>query len=265
MSSTTHAQTVSRRTVAAGAMWAVPVIAVAAAAPAMAASQCVVTTNFDNLTVGTSPTTFTFSPSPVTATISYASTGQGGDNTPGGTGQVAATSTSPSWNYIEVELLDELNTGDSVTVTLTFSAPVENLTFKLHDIDGLASQWRDTVRVNTAGYTFVAGANIIGTGTNADRFRNATNVDNPIDTGVADVTLSWAGPIQVVSFALIAGSNGQSSNQHIGLGDISFTDCVSDPGFARRMARQIATATPIPDDLAELSAASAASDGTVDR
>ena len=243
-------------------MWAVPVIVTAAAAPAMAASQCVVTTHFDNLTVGTSPTTFTFSPSLVTASISYSSTGQDGDNTPGGTGTVAATSTSPSWNYIEIEMLEPLNTNDSITVTITLSEPVENLTFKIHDIDGLASQWKDTVRVNTAGYTSVPGVNIIGTGTAADRFRNATNVDNPIETGVADVTLSWAGPVQVVSFTYVAGSSGNSDNQHIGLGDISFTDCVAGPGFDRRMQRQAATATPAPGGLAELSARS---DGTVDR
>lgn len=263
-SSALGSPTVGRRTVAAGAMWAVPVIAVAAAAPAVAASQCVVTTTFDNLQPGTSPATLTFLPSTITASIAYSSTGNGGVNTPGATGQVAATSSTPPWNYIEVEMLDPIEQGDSVTVTLSFTSPVENLTFKLHDIDGISGAFQDTVEILTLtnGFSFVPGANITGNGTSGNRFRNVTSVDNPISTGVADVTLMWAGPIQVVSFRYVAGTNGDSQNQHIGLGDISFTDCVSDPGSSRRMLRRPATATPIPDDLAE---SSAESDGTVDR
>ena len=84
-------------------------VALAVAAPAYATSvPCVVQTNFDDLTPGTKPTSLTFLPSTVTATIAYASTGNGGDDTPGGTGQVAATDTNPSWNYLEVEMLEQL-------------------------------------------------------------------------------------------------------------------------------------------------------------
>ncbi|HSF97982.1 MAG TPA: hypothetical protein VLA55_04760 [Ornithinibacter sp.] len=261
-SSGNGARSITRRTVSAGAAWAVPVIAMAAAAPAMATSQCVVTTNFDDLTVGTRPTMLTFLPSSVTAVVTYTSTGNGGDDTPGDTGLVAATSTSPSWNYLEIEMLEPLTTNDSVTVTITFSAPVENLTFKLHDIDGLANQWRDTVRIDTAGFTSVRGANIIGTGVTGDPFRNQTEVDNPIETGVADVTLTWAGPVDAVTFTYLAGISGSSDNQHIGLGDISFTDCVANPGSDHRLQLRAAGATPLPDDLAELSAEPY---GTVDR
>lgn len=266
MSSFVRSRPVTRRSVSAGAVWAVPVIAVAASAPAMAASQCVVTTNFDGLTPGTTPTTLTFLPSTVTATLGFTSSGLGGDNTPGDTGEVAATSTSPSWNYIEVEMLAPIDQGDSIQVTISLTEAVENLTFKIHDIDGLSGQWQDTVRVDTAGFTFVPGANIIGDGSNGTRFRNATPGDDPIDSGVADVTLSWVGPVQTVSFSYIAGRDRDTNNQHIGLGDISFTDCVFGSSTSRQgQDRQPATATPLAGNVAQRSTPSAESADTVDR
>ena len=70
---------VSRRTLVKGAAWAVPVIAFAAPAPAMAASPCTPSTNFDGLTPGnTVQTSIVFynslnQPTGVTASIAYAS------------------------------------------------------------------------------------------------------------------------------------------------------------------------------------------------
>jgi hypothetical protein len=227
---------ISRRTLARGAAWSAPVIAVGVAAPAYATSvPCQVQTNFDNLTPGTKPTTLTFLPSTITASIAYASTGNGGDNTPGGTGQVAATSTNPSWNYIEVEMLKQLTAGDTVTVTITFTQPVTNLNFRIHDIDTENGQWVDHVVINTPGYTYVRGTDVIGNGsasgntTNTGPFRNVKFQDQAIDSGRNHVDLTWAGPVQVVQFTYKAGITGNSGNQHIGIGNISFSDCVANP------------------------------------
>ena len=101
----------------------------------------------------TTPAVLTFLPSTITATIAYASTGNGGDNTPGGTGQVAATDTSPPWNYIEVEMLDQLSVGDTVDGDHhAVAQAVTNLSFRIHDIDKTVRVgWDDLVIVNTAG------------------------------------------------------------------------------------------------------------------
>lgn len=224
-----NGKTVSRRTVVKGSAWAVPAVLVTAPVHAVSLSGCIVQSVFDSLRVGSCPTTIDFSPSTVTATLSYSSTGNGGDPTPGGTGCVERTSTAPAWNYIEVEMLSPLAAGDSVTVTITLSQAMERLSFKIHDIDAVTGAWQDTVVVNTAGYTWVPGGNIIGSGTVADPFRNSTAVDNPISSGLGDVQLTWAGPIQAVSFKYIAGITGNSQNQHVGLGNISFEDCVANP------------------------------------
>jgi hypothetical protein len=222
----------TRRTVTQGAAWTVPVAIVGVGAPAYAASGCVVQTSFDNLTVGQMPGVLTFLPSSVTATIAYSSTGNGGDPTPGDTGEVARTSTTPAWNYIEIEMLSPLVKDDSVTVTITLSEPVSNLGFRIHDIDNDTNDsggvaWKDRVVVDTPGFGYARGSRLTGIGTSTDPFRNTEFEDQAIDSGLNFVDLTWAGPIQVVSFTYKAGGDGSSGNQHIGLGNISFTDCVA--------------------------------------
>jgi hypothetical protein len=227
-------RTITRRTVTRGVAWSAPLAAISVAAPAYASSiPCQVTTVLDNLTPGQPVGVLTFLPSTVTATIAFASTGNGGDNTPGGTGQVAATSTTPSWNYIEVEMLETLSQGDFVDVTITLSAPVTNLGFRIHDIDKTGSTqqygWNDEVFVQTAGFTFVRGTNVIGTGTDGDAFRNNVFGDQAIDSGLNHVDLKWAGSVPQVKFRYRARNSGNSGNQHIGIGNISFSDCVANP------------------------------------
>lgn len=222
--------TLSRRTLAKGAAWSVPVISIAASAPAVTASQCVVQTNFDGLQVGSRPKTLTFAPSAVVGSLEFASTGNGGDSTPGDTGLVARTTSPPQWNYIEIEQLRSLQAGDTVTVTLKLSAPVENLSFVLHDIDSVDGGYQDTVVVNTPGFTSTLGPGLQGIGTSTNPFKPTRSGDYPINSGLGDLRLRWAGPVQTVSFTYRAGITGSSANQHIGLGNISFSDCVVKPG-----------------------------------
>jgi hypothetical protein len=209
---------------------------VAVAAPAFATSKppCQVQTNFDGLQVGTKPGVLTFLPSTITASISWAAS-YGSDATPGGTGQVARTTTSPAWNYLECEMLQTITAGRTVTLTIQLSAPVSNLGFRIHDIDKTGSSrqygWDDHVIVNTPGkaFTYTRGTKVTGSGTAADPFRNTEFGDQAIDSGLNHVDLAWAGPIQTVQIVYKAGHDGDSANQHIGIGNLSFTDCVANP------------------------------------
>ncbi|MEO6511995.1 MAG: hypothetical protein ABIO16_13435 [Nocardioides sp.] len=228
----------SRRSVARGVAWTAPIAMVAVAAPAFATSApCQVQTNFDGLQVGTKPSVLTFLPSTITAAITWVAS-YGSDDTPGGTGQVAQTTTTPAWNYLECEMLSTITAGRTVTLTINLSAPVTNLGFRVHDIDKTGSTqqygWDDYVIVNTPGkpFTYARGTKVTGTGTSADPFRNTDFGDQAIDSGLNHVDLAWAGPIQTVQIIYKAGHNGNSSNQHIGIGNVSFTDCVANPiGF----------------------------------
>ncbi len=227
---------VSRRTLVKGAAWAVPVIALAAPVPVYAASECTPTTALDSLTPGQPASPLVFQPSGLTATLSFtANTPGGGD---GDTGEVAATSTMPPWNYVEIEMTQQLTVGNYVDVTISLSAPVEGLSFVLHDIDWVDQQWYDTVIVSTPGFTHANGANVQGVGTSGNPFRPINEGDNPISSGLGDVRLTWPGTVQVVTFRYRAGITGNSQNQHIGLGNLSYQACL--PAGTQRTARALA-------------------------
>lgn len=234
------APVISRRGVVRAAAWSAPVIAAAIAAP-LASASCVSSTSFDTLKVGSRPERVTFSPSGVGATLSYASSGQGYTNTPGDTGRVAETNTRPAWKYIELELVDPLHQGDYVELTIKFDEEVTGLSFVLHDIDSTTSGWEDTVWVRTVGYTYQLGSNIQGTGTQDKPFRPVTVGDTPISSGQGDVRLTWAGSVSQVVIRYIAGKNGSSQNQHIGLGNLSHdVECAPATGISSANKQRLA-------------------------
>jgi hypothetical protein len=226
-----EASAVSRRTLVKGAAWAVPVIAFAGPAPAFAASPCTPSTNLDGLQTGSKPSAIAFQPSGLVATLSYASAGQPNAPTPGGTGTVAQTSTNPSWKYIELEMVQNLDQGDYVQLTVTFPQAVENLRFTVHDIDKVRNNqgdvaWVDHVVITgTTGYSAVKGTNVIGSGSNGDPFRADQWGDNPIDSGLNRVTVTFPGLVTQVTIRYVAGANGYSGNQHVGLGNLSYSVC----------------------------------------
>ena len=241
---------ISRRTLAAGVAWAAPVVAVAAAAPTYAMSlpdiPCEVIQTYDNLPVGQCVTNITFQPSAVTATISY-SASYGTDNTPGDTCQVRSTNPAPPrqpWRYVELEMLNP-QANWRIDVTITLSQAMENLRFQLHDIDSRSRGFQDTVRIVTPGYTLALGAGLQGDGTDGNRIRPNQVGDYNISSGLGDAVVTWAGPIQTVTFSYIAGITGNSQNQHIGLGNISFSDCITpDQPRARRSTQVSNEAAP---------------------
>lgn len=229
---------VSRRTVMKGAAWSAPLLVAAVAAPAYAASQCTPEASFDSLQVGSSPTSITFLPAgtpAITATLTYASNGQGGVSTPGNTGRVARTSTSPAWNYLEVQMVSSLNVGDWVELTIAFSSAVQGLSFIIHDIDKSDSPqnvgWVDNVVVSrppaNAAYTSALGGNIQGAGTTVSPFNPIKWGDTPIDGGLGRVRVTWPGSVTQVKVRYLAGATGDAQSQHIGIGNLSYDACVA--------------------------------------
>lgn len=231
-------QGISRRTVAKAMAWSAPVIAVAATVPVVAAS-CTDTTSFDDLEPGTKPTTLTFEPSGVTATLSFARKNSQVDM--GATGRVARTSTNPRWNYLEMQLADSVREGDWIELTIDLSEPVSGLSFIIHDID--KSDWHDTVQVWPAGFTSARGSNITGDGTASNRFRPINYGDTPINEGAGRVRVTWSGEVQTIKVRYVAGW-GSQSNQHIGIGDLSYDSCVPNTGAGAGKARSLARVAP---------------------
>jgi hypothetical protein len=172
----------------------------------------------------------TFPPSTVTATVGYSTTGWGTNTTPGDTGEVHPTSYSPQWNYLKLHHPAGMDLNDTITLTLTFSQPVTNLSLTITDIDRDTGQWIDHVIINTGGYTVTArGPNVIGAGTASGAtvwtgpFRSSVN--GGISSANGDVTLRWAGPLSQVQITYrVADTQNESDiGQHIGVGKIGFT------------------------------------------
>ena len=253
---------VSRRTLVKGAAWAVPVIAFAAPAPAMAASPCTPTTTYDTLQIGSKPTVISFLPDlGVTASITYAY--NPGGLAIGDTGEVEQTSTLPPWRYIELEMLRQgnpqrLTAGNHIQVTITLTSAVTGFSLLLHDIDSEQGGYIDTVEVITPGWSGLRGANIQGDGTSGNRYRPIQWGDYPISSGEGRLRLTWPGTLSSFTFRYVAGLTGDSQNQHIGLGDLSYAACLPAGGPSARAMRS-AGRTPVEAVTPE--AASEAADG----
>lgn len=248
----------SRRAVTTGAAWLLPVVAVGAPAVAHAATPCSPSTNFQGLQVGTSPSKINFydvnNNITNTATLTYSSNGQGGDSTPGNTGEVSQVTGPPSWNYIELQLVQSLNAGDWVEITLTFASPVTGLSFMIHDIDKSRStngnvHWVDEVIVSPGGFSYTPGTAIVGAGTSGSPFTSNTWGDLPIATGQGSVRVTYAGSVSSVTIRYRAGQNGSASSQHVGLGDLSYSVCLPPTVRAQNLQRSLSateTAQPLP-------------------
>ena len=213
---------ITRRTLARGAAWSAPIAVVSVAVPAFAAStQCV--PGAVALTAGTSPMLLSFLPTAVTASVTFASVGYGADSTPGETGTVQTTSYSPSWNFIKLHHPKGMKTGNTITMTLTFSQPVQKLSVKITDIDKTVGQWIDDVIISPAGFVATPAKNVVGAGTAANPY--TTKLDGGIENADGDLALFWAGPLSQVSITYLAADQDNTSDigQHIGIGQLAIT------------------------------------------
>ncbi|MEI2776298.1 MAG: hypothetical protein V9G19_10085 [Tetrasphaera sp.] len=219
---------VSRRGLARGAAWTVPVVAVAAAAPVRAASQlrCGVL-DWDSFAAGVVPTAPLATTVPgVTATpvVSYSSGTAPGSNS----GKVMAGPTGGvSGNYYRIGI-DNVKPNDIVTVTFTFSQPVTDLNFTMTDIDthhveGQNKGWQNMVYVSPAPTTSSPAGNILGAGTATSPWHANAPYDAADTDGSDNVSVVYAGPITTVSITLTNGGSAWGhGNAAIGITDLSF-------------------------------------------
>ena len=151
-------------------------------------------------------------------------------------GKVERTSTTPAWNYLECEMLTPVTAGRTVTLSIHLSAPVTNLGFRIHDIDktGNSQQygWDDLVIVNTPGkaFTYTRGTNVRGT-RHGWTTRSTTTCSGTRRSTPASTTSTSSGPVRsrTCRSSTRPGTTARSGNQHIGIGNISFSDCVANP------------------------------------
>ena len=213
-----------------GAAWSIPVVSLAVAAPAMAASGCKMTTGqlswdvFGNGTDQTGKALATTGGTGVTVTVSVTGA-TGADNN----GEVTSTTTGGLSKVLRFYDLNNVANTQQV-VTLTFSKPIQNLSFSLLDVDsakqGNQAAYEDLVIINTAGWTATKHSNVIGSGTAAAPYR-AANTNSPVlgSSANSNVDLSWTGPISSVSFTYKQDGS-VNGNPFIGISDIAFQYCL---------------------------------------
>ena len=145
---------VSRRTLVKAAAWTVPVIAFAAPVPAMAASPCTPSTNFDGLEVGSRPTEHHLlqraEPADRCDRDARLELQRAGRRLDAGRHRASWSRRTQGWNYLESEMLSPLTAGDWVQLDLTIvGGPVTGLSFIVHDIDKVQGAWTDNVGRHT--------------------------------------------------------------------------------------------------------------------
>jgi hypothetical protein len=122
--------------------------------------------------------------------------------------------------------MDPDDEGDNQVITITWSAPISNLSFRLFDIDRLADGWRDEIFILTPGYTWsIPPGSFVqkGTGANIDRFRSSQTINYPDTSDDGNLILGHNGPITSFSFRYRNGNETGGANQYVGLGDLTFT------------------------------------------
>jgi hypothetical protein len=238
----------TRRTLMRGAAWSVPVVAVAAQAPAFAASPCDPQTyKIDwGTTTYTPPSSLTASPNTGTATVSgsaggssmsvtFASTLAGGATRYDGNLTVPTTTNIGGLGATERGLA--VRTGNTAltalvnqTITITFGRAISNLSFYIVDLDRDANFWdrvtctpvptSSSTRASTVAGVGDAGLEVAGSGP----FRytgGTTGIDDTSNAG--NVQLVYAGGSSFTSLQLNYWNAGTPGPQGILLSDFTFT------------------------------------------
>lgn len=217
----------SRRNVVRGAAWSVPVIAVATAAPAFAASPCDARVGqvFDwdgaNTTYSRANDRRSAAASvdpdlggPIPALNLDITTSYAGNMKPGteaGFGTAFTVASSVGGLGVSGLALVQATTSTSAvgrpdrgTYTFTFSRPVTNLVFTVTDIDSLSGDFRDVLEPSP-GFTVESTGSAITTdfgGPNGTQRFYSTTGNAALNDTTADqgnVRLKYAGPISVIS------------------------------------------------------------------
>jgi hypothetical protein len=227
---------IGRRAVARGAAWSVPVVALAVAAPASAAAShgggCTITTgslvwksqklahqqaNLFAQALQTSVAAVTLT---VTAT---GDTGAANNGVP---------STGPIGGATSLLLLHSVNgkSNTTQTITLKFSAKVQNLQLTILDVDSSqtvsrgskTNHWQDKISILPAPSSQTRGSGVQGSGTSVAPWR-AVSADNVVsDTQTTgNIRLSWAGALDTITI-VYSQDGSQDGSPKVGIGDLSF-------------------------------------------
>jgi hypothetical protein len=238
----------TRRTLMRGAAWSVPVVAVAAQAPAFAASPC------DQqgyrldwgVTPYVAPANLTVSPNagvatvaasaegtPITVTLTSTLSGLGvtrytGNLTVLTTTNIGALGAGEQGVAVRTNGTS-LTSLSSQTITVTFSRPVSNLSFTIVDIDRDAN-FNDRVIMSPLPTSYTRAATVDGSGdagletANSGPFRQTGSTTNLDDTsGAGNVTVRYAGGTSFTSFQILYFNASSSGPQGILLSDFIFT------------------------------------------
>lgn len=213
----------SRRNVVRGAAWSVPVIAVATAAPAYAASPCpAVTLVWSSLGNGTTFTSTTVGGVVVTLSLT-------GQTTAPNNRTVSTTLTGGQASNLRFYSTADANSSQTATFSFTRNGQpvtVTNLSFSFLDIDSGGNSWNDTVRVNTSGFGYVITNQtyVTGVGSSTSPFR-ASGTNTSANTGGAsnnaNVQVSWSTALSSMSFTY-AQAVAASGSPFIGISNMSF-------------------------------------------
>ncbi|CAB4937741.1 unannotated protein [freshwater metagenome] len=242
----------SRRNVVRGAAWSVPVIAVATAAPAFAASPCDVNsytldwsggTSASGLTSYTPPTnpagsgvkvgTATVAPpsgslgSVMTVTFSSRMIGsmvRASDNlTLSAEQNVGGLGLGPGLN---VSHADGIPSGyaNRQELSISFTREVTGLQFTITDIDALSGGWIDQIAVSGTR-TGTPVATVQGTGATDNPWMPTVYGNRPNNASGGNVSVAFTAPIPantpiVISFWNM--TNGGDGNQRVFLSDMTF-------------------------------------------
>ena len=221
---------VGRRAVTRGAAWSIPVVTLAVAAPAMAASGCTPKTGVlswkgqdaGSLLNKTLATTIAGLTLRVTAS---------GDT---GAANNGVRSTGPVGGATSLLLLHSENDNNNTTqtVVLKFSAKVSNLSFTFLDIDSSRDKahgntydnhWQDKVSILPAPTNQTKGSTVMGSGTTAAPWRSIDQ-DTPVpDNGTTgNVNVSWATAVDTITI-VYSQDGSQDGSPKVGLSDLSFS------------------------------------------
>jgi hypothetical protein len=224
---------VGRRAVARGAAWSLPVVALAVAAPANAAtSVCHATTGKLAWTSQPSGNLLGQILTTTVADVTVRVTATGDTSAPNN----GIRSSGPIGGANSLLLLHSQNDKNNTTQTVTvkFSKPVQNVSFTFLDIDSsqtvtgkgkhetITNHWQDKVSILPAPSAQTKGSTVQGSGTTAAPWRAVTQ-----DTVVADggttgnVTVSWSTTLDTITF-VYSQDGTQDGSPKVGLSDISF-------------------------------------------
>ena len=244
-----------------GAVWTVPAVSLAAAAPAFAASTCserynyrldwgttlytppVNLTNDPNVGTATVPASAGGTPGASSVTVTFTSTLQGtttrydSNLTVLGTTGIGGLGANERGVAVRSATTGAAQTGgttiaNSQTITVRFSRPVASVNFTVVDLDADTSFW-DRVSFSPLPTTFIRAAAVDGNGNTGGEllqplnggFRYAPLIPGPIaDTsGAGNVEINYSGGAAFTSFQLIYWNARATGPQGIVLSDFTFT------------------------------------------